>query len=900
MPRVEAEKVLSARWIWDSADSRREWNHWCAFRRDFEVNLVPDDAALLISADAEYAVWVNGEWVGQGPSRGFPDNYKYDRYIVHQFLRTGANSIAILAKANGISTFRYVLGDAGVIAEIVGGGTVVISTDETWSCLPDPFGPPKDLRMSCQLGWLEPAALGPDLSWTLPGFGEEGWVKCVAVEDARRLSQSEVQCEVVDSVKPVGVVCSRVVRAPATIWTLALRRALLPGHVEAGPKEIFALVTLVFHVKQSGQVIFELPRDWFWVQAKGKLNGVPLESCPSRRNTFEAAPALRGEVRQGQNTLILDVSGHYHEWTFTISVDDAELILDFPVLVTGPLMEPERLELYARAESQEIAAHEATTALHLSAPDVMLDSAFVRTAHAQVLSEVPSDLADLVFGEEETQIILDLGRMTVGYWKFEVEAEEPARIIVNGFESIQDGQLDFCWEMANTFEKSIPAGNHILRSLQRRGARFLLFQAKSCTIRNVEVLESTLQMKRGGRFNSSSPDLNQIHKISARTAQLCSEDTFVDCPTYEQTFWAGDARNEALINYAVSGDWSFVKRCWNLAAESLQSGGLVNSQVPSGWQTIIPAWSFLWQIACWEHYQYAGDEKFLKEIYPSIRRQTDNALELINSDGLFEIEAWNLTDWSGMDQPGRGVVTAGQGWFAWALKSSAAIAKHLGQDADAESDLRAIDHIAKAVNSNLWDVDRGAYVDCIHYDGSRSEVFSAQTQCVLSLAGLPPPERQARLNSIISGEVTEGFVQPGTPFFQFFIMEFLERIGEYKRIYQIIEDKWGLMVDKGATTCWELFPGYMPGGRWTRSHCHAWSAGPPYFLSRIALGIVRNGTAHERVLFRPVPNGLESCSGSVPTVRGPINVEWWYGPSGFDYRLNLPSNCDAEVDLSRV
>jgi hypothetical protein len=131
-------------------------------------------------------------------------------------------------------------------------------------------------------------------------------------------------------------------------------------------------------------------------------------------------------------------------------------------------------------------------------------------------------------------------------------------------------------------------------------------------------------------------------------------------------------------------------------------------------------------------------------------------------------------------------------------------------------------------------------------------------------------------------------------------MEYLERIGEYKRIYQIIEEKWGFMTEKGATTCWELFPGYMPGGRWTRSHCHAWSAGPAYFLSRIALGIVRIGTAHEKILFRPVPNGLESCSGSVPTVRGPISVEWWYGPGGFDYRLDLPPNCDAEVDLSRV
>lgn len=35
-----------------------------------------------------------------------------------------------------------------------------------------------------------------------------------------------------------------------------------------------------------------------------------------------------------------------------------------------------------------------------------------------------------------------------------------------------------------------------------------------------------------------------IYEMSLYTTRLCMEDTYVDCPTYEQTYWVGDARNE--------------------------------------------------------------------------------------------------------------------------------------------------------------------------------------------------------------------------------------------------------------------------------------------------------------------------------------------------------------------
>lgn len=890
--------MIEAKAIWDSANTRRDWNRWCAFRRTFDLESVPVDAWLRISADAMFCVWINGNWVGQGPIRGHSDNYKYHRYSISQYLRPGSNSIAILGHSYGVSTFRYVLADAFVIGEIECDDQVIVATNGTWRCLPNPFGDLKDLRMSCQLGWLEPDSLGLGDDWLGVDFDDSGWQIAVEVRESRILSQAEVQLAVGETLQPSAVVSAMTVQSPATIWTLALRRVLIPDHLEAGPKKISALVGVLFHVKQSGPIKLELPRDWFWIQPQAKLNGVTMSRVPSSRNPFEAAPALVGLAVSGMNELILDVSGHYHEWTFTISVDNSALELAAPFCIL-PIDESLRPELFDAANVSLLRQMGALELSQLS-PQVRLDSAFVRSAHARPRAPFCSSADVLEFGQEEAQVILDLGRLSVGYWAFEIECSSDTQVIVNGFESIQEGTPDFCWEMSNTFEKTVPKGRRTIRSLQRRGARYLLFQAKSCTIRNVRVIEETLPCLLEGSFNCDSDRLNGINEICVRTLQLCSEDTFVDCPTYEQTFWVGDARNEALINYAVSGDWSFVRRCWMLAAESLSHGALVNSQVPSGWHTIIPAWSFLWQIACLEHFEYTGDDAFLKAIYPFIRRQTDNALEQVNSDDLFEIEAWNLSDWSDMDQPGRGIVTANQGWLVWALRASAQIADLLGKSQDANSDRTSIDRICHAINDTLWDERRQAFIDCIHFDGARSEKVSVQTQCILSLAGVPLKERQLSLDRIIIGEEAHNVIQPGTPFFLFFVMEYLEKIGDFPRIYKLIEEKWGLMVENGATTCWELFPGFMPGGRWTRSHCHAWSAGPAYFLSRITLGIVRTGTAHSKILFRPVPNGIRRCSGKVPTVRGTIEIDWSYETGDFQYDLRIPNGCEVEVDLSRV
>jgi hypothetical protein len=696
------------------------------------------------------------------------------------------------------------------------------------------------------------------------------------------------------------VLWRRVVDPPKTAWKLALRRYLLPGHVDAGPMRLNGLVATVFHVKHRQTLRFELPREWFWVQPKGYLNGSPMARVQSRRNPLEAAPALEAKAVAGENLIVFDVSGHYHEWTFTISMDEVELRPERGLLVVGPL-EPDDVGSLALSTWDVLVAHPAAKPLQPdSDPAASLTSAFAESAHARSGRELepgsPLEIA-LGSGGETIQAVVDLGRMTVGYWAF--AARGAGRLILNGFESIQEGIPDFAWEMNNTYVVDLSDEWRDVVSLQRRGARYLLLQSADAEVRDLRVIESTLPTP-SHRLSLPDPRLQAIDDACLLTLRLCSEDTFVDCPTYEQTFWVGDARNEALIAQMTTGNYEFLRRCWELAGESLSQGPMVNSHAPSGWRTIIPMWSFLWAIACKEHFEATGDLRFLERIYPRLQAQLESCERQIHADGLFWMDAWNLCDWAPMDQPGSGATMPNQAFLVWAARATAECATILGRTSDAADAAQIADTVAAAANKHLWWPGRAAFSDVLTEDGL-SETFSLQSQTAAFLAGVSSSEREVRLGRLITGaDDTREFVQPGTPFFLFFTLEALERMGEFRRIREIIAEKWGMMIDRGATTCWELFPGYMPGGRWTRSHCHAWSAAPAYFLRRQSLGIVRVGTEWSKILFRPVPLGLEFAAGGVPTPRGTIEADWTYGRAGFEFDVHAPDGVEVEVDLSHT
>jgi hypothetical protein len=159
------------------------------------------------------------------------------------------------------------------------------------------------------------------------------------------------------------------------------------------------------------------------------------------------------------------------------------------------------------------------------------------------------------------------------------------------------------------------------------------------------------------------------------------------------------------------------------------------------------------------------------------------------------------------------------------------------------------------------------------------------------------------------------FVPIGSPFMSFFHYEALAQAGLYQQMIDDMRRQYGQMVDYGATTCWEMYP-KMKDGRinphnLTRSHCHAWSAAPGYFLGAFVLGVRPASAGWRKVTVEPRVCGLAWARGSVPLPdEGRIDVAWTldsgrlkltiWAPANVEVDARLPEGTDGEIELIRL
>ncbi|MBI3119554.1 MAG: hypothetical protein HYZ00_12745, partial [Candidatus Hydrogenedentes bacterium] len=389
-----------------------------------------------------------------------------------------------------------------------------------------------------------------------------------------------------------------------------------------------------------------------------------------------------------------------------------------------------------------------------------------------------------------------------------------------------------------------------------------------------ELIESTYPVEAVGRFACSDPKLDKIWEISARTLKLCMEDTFTDCPLYEQTHWVGDARKEALFGFTAFGAGDLAKRCIRLTGLSLEEDYPITlSQTPSCWGTLIPAWSFLWGMSVWDYYEYSGDEAFLREVWPMVMQNLRGTEQFITDHGLFSGPFWNFFDWSGIDDSHRTVLHNSMllvGAIDAARKCAAVV-----QDAEASHSLAARRATLVASINALYDQGRGGYPDSIHEDGTLSEQQSVHNNFLALLYDIAPVEWRAQLRQNVL-DPPEGMVRVGSPGALFYQHLALEQFGQQDTIITSIYENYQPMLDAGATTVWESFASGTTGsgGFPTRSHCHAWSSGPIHFLNRIVLGILPEGVGGTSFVISPRPSGLAWAKGATASVRGPVEVEW--------------------------
>ena len=131
-------KAWQGKWIWldDSGDGQHDY---ACFRTGFEIDAIPDNPVLHITAEREYAVWINGRFAGRGPALSDPRFKRYDSSAVKEWLVCGRNSIAVLvyhhcAAGSGMRLTPYQEA-RGLLCQLDNGYKTMVGSDENWKAL---------------------------------------------------------------------------------------------------------------------------------------------------------------------------------------------------------------------------------------------------------------------------------------------------------------------------------------------------------------------------------------------------------------------------------------------------------------------------------------------------------------------------------------------------------------------------------------------------------------------------------------------------------------------------------------------------------------------------------------------------------------------------------------------
>jgi len=105
-----------ADWIWCESEGQADeyGEFYSSFNCDGEENV-----KLKISADSNYAVYINGKFAVFGQYADFPYDKIYDEVDITKFCKNGKNHVAVIVWYFGITTTSvYYKGEASLIFEI--------------------------------------------------------------------------------------------------------------------------------------------------------------------------------------------------------------------------------------------------------------------------------------------------------------------------------------------------------------------------------------------------------------------------------------------------------------------------------------------------------------------------------------------------------------------------------------------------------------------------------------------------------------------------------------------------------------------------------------------------------------------------------------------------------------
>ncbi|RYU95636.1 alpha-L-rhamnosidase [Emticicia agri] len=403
-----------------------------------------------------------------------------------------------------------------------------------------------------------------------------------------------------------------------------------------------------------------------------------------------------------------------------------------------------------------------------------------------------------------------------------------------------------------------------------------------------------------GSFTTSNDLLNSIYKNITWGQHGNMHSVPTDCPQRDERLgWMGDAQIFApTASYIMQMNGFFAKWVRDIADSQHSSGYVydVNPKIVVGGPS-KPAWGDAIVIVPYRMYQFYGDKRIIEENYEAMK----NWVEYMNNhpntkiDGIYYFQAgdfYGYGDWVPVENSPTKPI--GGSYQFYSNKLLAEMAKVIGKTADSQKYTDVAQKVADKYNEVYFDPQGKSY------EGNTQ----GANLIPLSLGITKPADRLAVAQNVAANvrakndHLTTGFLSTAM------LLPALSDAGEHELAYKVAIQKtypsWGYMIEKGATTMWELWNSdtEKPEGMNSRNHFAYGSIGEWFYsyLGGIKLDPLSAGFKH--FMIAPMPVGdLKWVESKYESSYGPIASGWNWQGAKFVLKVSIPANASAQIQL---
>ncbi|MGA2771239.1 MAG: glycoside hydrolase family 78 protein [Bryobacteraceae bacterium] len=509
--------------------------------------------------------------------------------------------------------------------------------------------------------------------------------------------------------------------------------------------------------------------------------------------------------------------------------------------------------------------------------------------------------------------IFDMGQNMVGWCRLRVSGPKGAQVTLRHAETLQpDGSLytaNLRTARATDLYTLKGEGTEVWEPrFTYHGFRFVEMTGFPGTP-TAAALEGRVvhdDMEKSADFTSSSALLNQIHHNMFWGIRGNYRSIPTDCPQRdERQGWLGDrsqvSRSEAYM-FDVA---AFYTKWMTDIADSQKPDGSIPVVSPNYWPYYYDdlTWPGTFIFVHGMLYDEYGDKRVIERNYPAMKKWIDHEATFLQ-DGLMPKDQYG--DWCVPPEDPKLIHSVdparitdktllGTAYYYELLSTMARYARLLDKPADAADFDKRAGYVNGAFRARFLKPADGIYDN------------GTQTSSILPLYfGMVPPENRAAVFASLTRNIQQtsnGHVGTGLVGAQW-LMRTLTDNGRPDVAYQIATQKtypgWGYMVEKGATTIWELWNGDTADPAMNSGN-HVMQIGDLAVWMYEYLAGIRSDPdkpGFQRVIIRPVPAGdLTFVKASHKSMYGAIATSWKRDAGHFTLEVMIPPNTTALVTI---